>query len=54
MCRTSTTIGAWVGIVMTFAVVLGGLTHAANTDPEGHVESAYGAVHGIVIPPFRG
>ena len=48
------TIGTWVGIVMTFAVVLGGLAQAGHTDPEGRVESAHGAVHGIVIPPFRG
>ena len=48
-----TTIATWVGIVMTFAVVFGGLANAGRTDPEGRVKSAYGAVHGIVIPPFR-
>ena len=49
-----TTIATWVGIVATITVVFGGLVHASHTDPEGRVESAYGAVHGIVIPPFRG
>ena len=48
------TIAAWVGIVATFAVVLGGLAHAGRSDPEGRAEPAYGAVHGVVIPPFRG
>ena len=48
-------IAGYVGIVITVAVVFGGLIHASNTDPEGRVQSAHGAVHGIVIiPPFRG
>ena len=49
-----TTIATWFGIVATFAVVFGGLAHAGHADPEGRVESAHGAVHGIVIPPFQG
>jgi drug/metabolite transporter superfamily protein YnfA len=48
------TTGAWVGIAATFVVVFGSLTHASHTDPDGRVESAYGAIHGVVIPPFRG
>ena len=34
-------------------VARGANNHAGRADPSGH-ESAYGAVHGIVIPPFRG
>ena len=49
-----TTIATWFGIVATFAVVFGGLAHAGHADPEGRVESAHGAVHGIVIPSFQG
>jgi hypothetical protein len=48
-----TAISTWFGIVATFAVVFGGLAFASHTDPEGRVESAYGAVHGVVIPPFQ-
>jgi hypothetical protein len=47
-------IATWVGILATFVVVFGGLAHAGRTDPEGRVESAHGAVHGVVISPFRG
>jgi hypothetical protein len=49
-----TTIATWVGIIATFVIVFGGLAHAGHADPEGRVEQAYGAIHGIVIPPFRG
>ena len=37
----------------TVAIVTDGLEHAGRKDPVGHV-SAYGAVHGVVIPPFNG
>jgi hypothetical protein len=50
---SGTTVGAWVGIFAFMAIVLGGLDYAGRTDPSVPHESAYGAVHGIVIPPFR-
>jgi hypothetical protein len=50
---SGSTVGIWLGIFVFVAIVLGGVEHAGRTDPIGH-ESAYGAVHGIVIPPFRG
>jgi hypothetical protein len=46
-------VGVWLGIFAFMAIVFGGLSHAGRADTSGH-ESAYGAVHGIVIPPFRG
>jgi hypothetical protein len=46
-------VGIWLGIFAFTVIVLGGLDHAGRADPSGH-ESAYGAVRGIVIPPFRG
>ena len=49
-----TTLATWAVILTTFGIVFGGLAHAGHTDPEGRADSAYGAVHGIVIPPFRG
>jgi hypothetical protein len=49
----SSTVGAWFGIFAFMAIVLGGLDYAGRTDPSVPHESAYGAVHGIVIPPFR-
>ena len=54
-----------IGLAFLYAVVFGGLEHAAKTDPVGREpaigvdagvighEPAYGAVHGIVIPPFK-
>lgn len=45
--------GAWLGIFALMAIVLGGLDYAGRTDPSAPHEPAYGAVHGIVIPPFR-
>lgn len=44
----------WIGIFAFVAIVLGGLTHAGSTDPSAKHQAAYGAVRGIVIPPFRG
>ena len=49
----SSTVGAWVGIFAFMAIVLGGLDYAGRTDPSVPHVSAYGAVQGIVIPPFR-
>lgn len=46
-------VGAWLGIFAFMAIVLGCLDHAGRAGPSGH-ESAYGAVQGIVMPPFRG
>ena len=50
---SGSTVLVWLGIFAVVAIILGGLDHAGRADPSGH-ESAYGAVHGIVIPPFRG
>jgi hypothetical protein len=48
-----------------YVAVFGGIAYSAKTDPIGHEqavgvgvgvighERAYGAVHGIVIPPFK-
>jgi hypothetical protein len=56
---------ALIGVTFFYAAVFGGLAYSAKTDPVGREpsvgvdigivghESAYGAVHGIVIPPFR-
>jgi hypothetical protein len=53
-----------VGLAFFYAAVFGGIAYSAKTDPVGHEpavgdgvgvighERAYGAVHGIVIPPF--
>jgi hypothetical protein len=54
-----------IGLLLFYATVFGGIAYSAKTDPVGHEptvgadvgiighERAYGAVHGIVIPPFR-
>jgi len=57
------TLLAVFGVTFFYAAVLGGLAYSAKTDPVGHEpavdvgvlshEQAYGAVRGIVIPPFR-
>ena len=65
--RRTNIIATWVGVVATLVLVFGGITYANKSDPVGHVianesdrgivvghESAYGAVHGIVIYPYRG
>ena len=53
-----------IGLAFFYAAVFGGLEHAAKTDPIGRApatgvdsdvvghEPAYGAIHGIVIPPL--
>jgi hypothetical protein len=43
-----TSFGMLAAVVIAFATI----THAAKTDPAN--VRAYGAVHGIVIPPFNG
>jgi hypothetical protein len=49
---------AWFGMLAVVVTVLASMAHAAKTDPanvEAHGPAnmrAYGAVHGIVIPPF--
>jgi hypothetical protein len=45
-------IGTWVGICAFIAVMLGGLEHAARTNPNS-VDTAQIAVRGVVIPPFN-
>jgi hypothetical protein len=45
-------IGTWVGVFVFIAVMLGGLEHAARTDPSD-VDTARVAVRGVVIPPFN-
>ena len=50
---SGSTVGAWLGFFAFMAIVLGGLDYAGRTDPSAPHASAYGAVHGIVIPPFR-
>jgi hypothetical protein len=48
---TATNIATWFSIFFTILIVFDGLVHAGRRNPVGHVP-AYGAVHGIVIPPF--
>lgn len=42
----------WFGVLAVVVTVFATMTHAAKTDPAN--VKAYGAVHGIVIPPFNG
>jgi len=49
---TATNIATWSSIFFAVLIVCDGLVHAGRKDPVGHVP-AYGAVHGIVIPPFN-
>ena len=44
----STSFGMLAAVVIVFAA----MAHAAKTDPAN--VKAYGAVHGVVIPPFNG
>jgi hypothetical protein len=44
----STSFGMLAAVVIVFATI----AHAAKTDPSN--VKAYGAVHGVVIPPFNG
>ena len=55
---------ALIALMFFYVAVFGGIAYSAKTDPVGHEpavgtdvgvvghERAYGAVHGIVIPPF--
>lgn len=46
-------ITAWFSMELFFiTLVFGGMAHASHTHHLGHVEKAFGAVHGVV-PPFR-
>jgi hypothetical protein len=59
------TFFALVALMLLYVAVFGGIAYSAKTDPVGHEaavdvdvgvighERAYGAVHGIVIPPFK-
>jgi len=40
------------GMLATIVIVFATMAHAAKTDPAN--VKAYGAVHGVVIPPFNG
>jgi hypothetical protein len=42
----------WFGILAVVVTVFATMAHAAKTDPTN--VRAYGAVHGVVIPPFNG
>ena len=42
----------WFGALAVVVSVLATVAHSAKTDPAN--VKAYGAVHGIVIPPFNG
>jgi hypothetical protein len=42
----------WFGILAVVVTVFATTAHAAKTDPTN--VRAYGAVHGVVIPPFNG
>jgi hypothetical protein len=56
---------ALIGLLVFYVAVFGGIAYSAKTDPVGHEpavgvdvgivghERPYGAVHGIVIPPFN-
>lgn len=57
-------VAVLIGLLIFYAAVFGGIVYSAKTDPVGREpavgadvgvvghERAYGAVHGIVIPPF--
>ena len=46
------TVLTWFGTLAVVVTVFATMAHAAKTDPTN--VRAYGAVHGIVIPPFNG
>jgi hypothetical protein len=46
-------IGTYVAIFVFIGSIFGALEHAPKTDPS-FVDQAHVAVHGIVIPPFKG
>jgi hypothetical protein len=53
-------VAVLIGLLIFYAAVFGGIVYSAKIDPVGREpavgvvghERAYGAVHGIVIPPF--
>jgi hypothetical protein len=54
MMNQGRVVGTWVAIFACVIVAVGELSHAAKTDPAHEVHGpAYGAVRGIVIPPFN-
>ena len=40
----------WFGMLTAIFIAFATIAHAAKTDPSN--VRAYGAVHGVVIPPF--
>jgi hypothetical protein len=46
------TVLTWFGMLAVVVTVFATMAHSARTDPAN--VKAYGAVHGIVIPPFNG
>jgi hypothetical protein len=42
----------WFGMLAVVVAIFATMAHSAKTDPVN--VKAYGAVHGIVIPPFNG
>ena len=45
------TVLTWFGMLAVVVTVFATMAHSAKTDPAN--VKAYGAVHGIVIPPFN-
>ena len=41
----------WFGMLTAIVIAFATIAHAAKTDPAN--VRAYGAVHGVVIPPFN-
>jgi hypothetical protein len=52
------TVLSWFGMLAVVVTVFATMAHAAKTDPANVAVQAriraYGAVHGIVIPPYNG
>ena len=46
------TVLTWFGMLAVVVTVFATMAQSAKTDPAN--VKAYGAVHGIVIPPFNG
>jgi hypothetical protein len=46
------TVLTWFGMLAVVVTVFATMAHSAKTDPAN--VKAYGAVNGIVIPPFNG
>jgi hypothetical protein len=46
------TVLTWFGMLAVVVTVFATMAHSAKTDPA--TVKAYGAIHGIVIPPFNG